>query len=560
MSANRQHTWSVSGPRWLPLLMLVLWLGLAAPLSARAASSASLGKQAVALENRQEWLEACQLYDEILHRDRDDKQARAGYQRCLRRLHLVRRHRDPLYRQAVGRLSTQQALDLYEQVLYTVSAVYVDRNRSRVNDLFRHGVRELEYALDEPVFRREYLASVSEGSLAEFRSHLRAWRDQPVNSRSEARAQVLAIIKTAQQDGLVTQPSFRVVLALELASGACNALDEYTLFLTPGYHTEVQDTLHGKLVSVGIDLALPADNGDMAGQRGLEIVRVYPNGPADLAGVLRHDRLLRIDRQSADRLLPADAAERLRGAADSTVEIEVITPGQMMSRTIKLGRRALVVPSVDFEPLYLYSSDSTETVPVGVIRITSFQESTLQEMKEALLSLQSGGMRGLILDLRGNPGGYFKSAVQVAEMFMGEGTIVISHSQLREYNRPFKADSSNPVQVPMVVLIDGDTASAAEVLAGALKEQRRATLVGQTTFGKGSIQAIVPLDRLPLERSPSGIRITVAKLYSPSRHPYSGKGVTPDVVFDPEDREFQKEASRILLGMLKPIGPMTLPR
>jgi carboxyl-terminal processing protease len=557
-----QQVWSVG--RYRGLALLVLLVGIAMPGRLGAAPSpvlADLHRQAAALERQHDWLEACRVYDEILHRDRGQADARQGYQRCLRCVHMARRHRDPLYRQAIARLTAQQALDLYEQVLHTVSAVYVDRRRARVDVLFRHGVRELELALEEPYFQREYLPGVSAAVLSTFRLHLRLWHEENVSSRTEARAQALALIRTAQQDGVVTQSSLRAVLVLEMACGACNGLDEYTLFLTPGYNSEVQATLQGKLVSVGIDLRTPVEPSSMTMQRlgGLEILRVYPRSPAQEKGLLRHDRLLSINGQSVNGMAPEEAAEKLRGGAGTLVEVEVITPGTMVSRTLKLRRRPVVVPSVNYELLTLYG-DNGEMIPLGMLRISGFQESTVQEVKEALASLQTEGMRVLVLDLRGNPGGYFKAAVQVAELFLGEGVIVISQSQLPEYNRPFRADIPNPLHVPMVVLIDGDTASAAEVLAGALKEQRRATLLGQTTFGKGSIQAIVPLDRAPLERTPSGIRITVARLFSPSRQPYTGQGVSPDVVLDPEGEAIQAEARRLLLSLLKPMEPMGLPR
>jgi carboxyl-terminal processing protease len=132
--------------------------------------------------------------------------------------------------------------------------------------------------------------------------------------------------------------------------------------------------------------------------------------------------------------------------------------------------------------------------------------------------------------------------------------VVITQSPHAEYhNKSHRYHVPNPVQVPMVVLIDGETASAAEVLAGALKEHHRATLVGQTTFGKGSIQCLIPLDRQPLEKTPGGIRITVARIYSPTAQPYGGVGIRPDVPLAVEGDPVVAEARRLLLGMIKPM-------
>jgi carboxyl-terminal processing protease len=192
-----------------------------------------------------------------------------------------------------------------------------------------------------------------------------------------------------------------------------------------------------------------------------------------------------------------------------------------VSHGTRLVRRAVINPRVEHEVLM----DDPETGPIGYLRIACFQENTVQDVKEALAELQTMGVRALILDLRGNAGGAFRGAVQVAELFLGEGVIVHAQSRLKEYNRPYRADLRNPCVLPLVVLVDGDTASSAELVAGALQENSRALLVGQTTCGKGSIQCI-----LPLERMPAGIRVTVARFSSPLKNPYTGRGVLPDLV------------------------------
>src|SRR5439155_25688886 len=141
---------------------------------------------------------------------------------------------------------------------------------------------------------------------------------------------------------------------------------------------------------------------------------------------------------------------------------------------------------------------------------------------EATERLQAAGMKVLILDVRGNPGGLFDVAIQVAERFLVEGVIVSTHGQEAKYNRSYSAHGMNALEVPLIVLVDGETASSAEMLAGALKDNQRGTLVGRTTFGKGSIQKVRKLDNLP-----AGIQLTIAKFYSPRNLPYTGIGVAP---------------------------------
>ncbi|HZY89711.1 MAG TPA: S41 family peptidase, partial [Gemmataceae bacterium] len=165
-----------------------------------------------------------------------------------------------------------------------------------------------------------------------------------------------------------------------------------------------------------------------------------------------------------------------------------------------------------------------------------------------------------VLDLRGNPGGLFKSAVEVAELFLHDGVIAVTHSPFPDYNQAHRARSMHPLQLPMVVLIDGDTASAAEVVAGALKDQRRATLLlGQTTYGKGTIQCLVALNKVPLDRMPAGIRITVARFCSPTDQPVNGRGVAPDVVSALEGKALLEQAQAALLGLLNPMPMPPMP-
>jgi C-terminal peptidase prc len=499
-----------------------------------------LRQQALAFEKKSAWLEACRCYDELLRRDRTQTEVRQAYQHALRRYYLVRRHRDPAYRQMVSRLSSAQALDLYEQVLSKVAAAYVDRGDADLTRLFRLGVEELRFALQEDSFLRDYLAEAKTGAAAAFKDRLDELARTKVATRTDAREKVLATARAAQQEGLSPRlPSLVTLLALEFVSGTCNGLDEYSQFLPPGQFSDLQSSLRGRFVGIGVDLAV-------IDQR-LEIARVYPRSPAAEAGLLRRDRILRIDRQVIDDLAPDVAADRLRGEAGSQIELEVVSAGQAASHGVRLVRRSVVMPSVE-QGVF----DEGEAVLIGYLRIAAFQENTVQEVREALAQFATAGVRALVLDLRGNPGGAFRPAVQVAELFLGEGVIVHGQSQLREYNRLYRADLPNPFARPVVVLVDGETASSAELVAGALKEHGR-LVVGQTTYGKGSVQCV-----LPLERYPAGLRLTVARFYSPLKNPYTGRGVIPDVLVDQEGDAAlaaARQEARLRVAMMPPVRP-----
>lgn len=447
---------------WLLLLAGLSFFPNALPAAGTFRTIEPLVLQAQDFEKDGKWVEACRCYDELLRKDRDQLEYRAGYQRCLRRFHLARRHRDPAFAKALAKLTPTQALDVYEQVLTAVSNAYADRPKAELAVLFRHGVEELRFALDEPAFVKAYLNDgiANREALLQFRSRLDAWLSRQIATRIEARDEVLAIALAAKAAGLAPKQSILVpAFALEFACGGCNALDEYTLFLTPGHSPST---------------------------------RTKPG--------------------------PSVRCELLSENFSST-------PGEMST--------------------------------VGLLTISQFQESTLQEVNETLLDLSAKGANGLILDLRGNPGGLFKAAVNVAELFVGEGVIVYGQGQIKEYNRPFEARGGHTCQMPIVVLVDGETASAAEVLAGALKDLGRARVVGQATFGKGSIQAVIPLDRGPLDKTPAGIRLTVAKLLSPAKQPYTGRGVAPDRPVEGDSDAILSEGKaeiRRLLNMM-PMAP-----
>jgi carboxyl-terminal processing protease len=550
--------WNRFGIRAQVLLLLLGLLALPASLSAQTIVIEELHRQAIDFEQRHDWLEACRVYDEILRKDRAREDIRGAYQRCLRCYHIVHRHQDKVYRQALTRVTPKEALDMYEKVLDTVADYYVDRHKTSLAALFRQGIEELRLALEEAIFQQEYFPGTPREVVEAFKAKLEDWRDRKIVSHSDARSQVVAVGRTAQQMGLGYRPILLTVITLEFLSGACNALDEYTLFLTPGYFKDLQAALRGHLVSIGVDLA------SVEGY--LEITRVYPRSPAMEAGLMRHDRILRIDGQFAATMPAEVAAERLRGKTGSMVELEVYRESNResmgQSSVLKLTRRTVSVPSVEYElkTVYMDTSDGMKPVSIGKLTIACFQETTLQEVKEALASLQTDGMKALILDLRGNPGGLVESAIQVAELFLPEGIIVVSQTEaLNKYlslkwKGPIKADSMNPLLLPMIVVIDGETASAAEVLAGALKENGRAMLIGQTTFGKGSIQCFISLKKAPFDKvfdkMPGGIRITVAKLLSPSWQPYSGQGVRPNIFHDSEGNTVLTEAQRFLLDLL----------
>jgi carboxyl-terminal processing protease len=496
----------------LPPLSAATWVGPVDQLRAKAEQC----------EKRSQWTEARKVWEQILIQDRNTPGAREHYLFCLRRAQQVVRHADATYRQQAQSLSLQEVLQVYGEILARLKAEYVDHERVEISLLFNQGLEEFRLVLGDETFRQTYLSGVPADAIRAFQSQLQSdWNEFLVRRPEDAQAQAREIAFAAHKR-LGLRPT---LVVLEFACGACNSLDEYTSYLTPAQFNELNASWKGEAVGIGIEVA--PDN-----QKQLAVVHVIPGGPAHLKGNLKAgDRILRIGNRDATNLAAEAAAEMLKGEVDTDVELVVLSPGDPRPHLVTLRRQTIRMPSVS-SPHFLDMQQA-----IGYLQLVSFQESTPAELDDAILKLQTAGMKVLILDLRGNAGGLFEEARQVVERFMSSGIIVSTQGQVLEYNATYYAHGMNALTVPLVVLVDGETASCAEMVAGALKDNLRGRLVGKTTFGKGSIQKVRKLNTLP----PAGLRMTVAKFYSPRGQPYSGLGVAPhldvagsDMTLDPE--------------------------
>ncbi len=478
-----------------------------------------LRKQAEQYERRSDWYDACTVYEKLLKATRNHPEIRERYRNALRHYYQVLRHRDPGYRKDVLGLKYTQALRLYEIVVYNLLDSSVERHRVDPGRVFRKGLQEFINALADPVFCQTHLPGLRPDETRTFRGYLqRAWGSPAaILTRDQAVEQVRDVAMKA----LNALNLSATTTVLEFTCGACCAVDEYTVYLTPNQFRELADLLKGEYVGVGVQLG--SDNGKLA------VVDVAPDvevADKTVPPPLKGDHILSIDKRPVGDLGAEAAMKLLEGEVGTVVELFIASPG-MAQRSVALRRRPIFVPSV--LPPQLQSG------AIGYLRVTCFQETTLQELNEALMLLHKAGMKALILDLRGNSGGLFEVAVEVARRFLASGVIVSTQHQDPKLNTVYQARNPGALTLPLVVLVDGETASAAEVLAGALKENKRARLVGQTTYGKGCSQGLLRLPtqgllKLPAEqggRPTGGIRITVARFFSPAGYPYTGRGVVP---------------------------------
>jgi carboxyl-terminal processing protease len=476
-----------------------------------------------------QWARACDLYEEILRQDRGQTRVRQRFQTCYRRFQQFCRLRDRTYQKEVLNLPYSQAVQLYEAILGALQSYHVDKARAAPTALFRRGLEELRFALQDDWFLATYVPQLSPRDARAFLGKMsQKWGRKVLRNMAQAVEQVRDVAMTAQKPvsagGLDLNAT---IVVAEFACGACTALDEYTFYLTPGQYSTASAALSGKaFVGVGIELCL------RDGQ--LIIARVLRGSPADKKGLKAEDQVTRIGGKFTADLTPETAMDLLKGDEGTVVELG-ISSGGVERWPVPLERRRLIPRSVESGWLTQKTDMPMETdkPEIGYVQISHFQKSTPQELDNALMYLKEGGLKALVVDLRGNRGGSFEAAVESARRFLASGVIVSTRNQQARVNKWVARGGGMivplPKEIPVVVLVDGDTASAAEVLAGALKDNGRARLVGQTTFGKGCTQRFLQLTAVRGGSSVGAIRITVARFFSPNGDPYTGRGITPHI-------------------------------
>ena len=469
-------------------------------------------RQGRELEIEHRWSEALAHYEEAVRQFPGERSLKVRFDDTRLHYDLGRRYCDQSFREMLGRLSLVEALDLYSDVLLKIQAHYVETPDWK--GLVERGTNGLEVALREPAFLAHHSPAVDDWVIDEFRGQLRRRLGSLViQTRGDARSAVAeAAGMAAERLGL--SPS---AVVLEYTCGATSSLDLYSAYLTPDQLAEVYAQIEGSFVGLGVELKAAAG--------ALLIVRVIPGSPAEKAGVSDGDLIIAVNGRSTHDLSTEEAANLLHGEAGSMAELTLQTPG-VQPRNVRIRRDHVDVPSIDQTQILEGSRG------VGYVKLTCFQKTTHRDLDAALWSLYRQGMKSLIVDLRGNPGGLLVTAVEVVDKFVDGGTIVSTRGRSMQEDFTYSAHASGTWRVPLVVLIDQESASAAEIFAGAIRDHRRGTIVGARSYGKGSVQGI-----FPLSFSGAGVRLTTAKFYSPSGHPYSGLGVQPDLVIHRVARE-----------------------
>ncbi len=302
--------------------------------------------------------------------------------------------------------------------------------------------------------------------------------------------------------------------------GMLQSLDSHSAFLDPDMFKDMKEDTSGHFGGLGIVISMRNNI--------LTIVAPMEDTPGSRAGLLSGDHIVEIDGESTEGLSLQEAVRILRGPPDTDVTIKIVRPKTAEIEDHTITRAIIAIESVKDAKML---EDG-----IGYIRITQFTNPTADDLRKALDSLKEEGMNALVLDLRNNPGGLLSSAIEVAQKFIKRGDLIV-YTQGRDGRRGqrYAARERNPLMgFPMVVLINEGSASASEIVAGALQDNRRAILIGEKTFGKGSVQSVLPLD------DGSALRITTAKYYTPSERVIDDRGIEPDIVISIAPEQWRK--------------------
>lgn len=301
---------------------------------------------------------------------------------------------------------------------------------------------------------------------------------------------------------------------LGAARGMVQALDVHSALFTPEEYQLVKSDTEGEFAGIGVEI--------QSIEGWLTVMRVFPSSPAARAGLQPNDRFLELDGVDARDISLSHAVLKMRGKPGSKVTVKVRREGQSLPFSLVLKREVIQVRAVDFSLL---------AGAIGYVHLWTFQQESTKDLQDAIAKLDQrartfGGIKALIFDLRDNGGGLFNEAVGIADLFLSEGVIVSTRGRSVPYEE-VRAGNVGPYQkLPLVVLVNAASASASEIVAGSLKDHKRAILVGQRTFGKGSVQNVFEL--------PDGyaVKLTIARYFTPSGRSIQAQGIDPDVVIE----------------------------
>ena len=300
-------------------------------------------------------------------------------------------------------------------------------------------------------------------------------------------------------------------------NGVLQSLDPYSAYMNPKIFKESQIETSGEFGGLGIEVSMEAGV--------IKVIAPIDGTPAAKAGIKAGDYIVRINGEQVQGKTLMEAVNLMRGPEGTSIEITVRRKSLRKAKIFKITREIIEIESV---------ISKIVDNKVGYLRLRAFNENSSNQLKKEISKIEKNKkLVGYILDLRNNPGGLLSQAITISDFFLDDGEIVSTRGRKKRENRKFFAKKGDKINgKPLIVLINGGSASASEIVAGALQDQKRAILLGETTFGKGSVQSIIPL------KNKGAIRLTISKYYLPSGKSISEVGVVPDIKVEEEDEEF----------------------
>ncbi len=300
-------------------------------------------------------------------------------------------------------------------------------------------------------------------------------------------------------------------------NGALQSLDPFSAYMNPKVFEESQSETSGEFGGLGIEVSMESGV--------IKVITPIDDTPAAKAGIKAGDYIVKINGEQVQGKTLMEAVNLMRGPEGTSIEITVRRKGLRKAKIFKITREIIEIKSV---------ISKIVDNKVGYLRLRAFNENSSSQLKKEISKIEKNKkLVGYILDLRNNPGGLLSQAVTISDFFLNDGEIVSTKGRKKRENRKFFAKKGDKIDgKPLIVLINNGSASASEIVAGALQDQKRAILLGETTFGKGSVQSIIPL------KNRGAIRLTISKYYLPSGKSISEVGVVPDIKVEEEDEEF----------------------
>ena len=451
---------------------------------------------------------------------------------------LTYRYQNPVTVRAIRATSTTQAVQLFAEVSQKIDERSLEPTSYDLR--VRRALRNLTIALDNEAFMNGLGISADSFSTDGFRNTLsRVAGNGQVQNYNDARTVLNTVMQAAQSVQGLT-PS---VVAFEFANASIDTLDKFSGLepADPGSRKGAEMTnmksaaLEENIVGIGVEVREHAE--------GLIVVKPLRGGPAAEAGLETGDIILSINGKNIGGLKMAGSVDLMKGTSGSQMSMRIYRDGKG-ERDFALTRRSVRVWTVNDAKL-LSRTD------VGYFSLSRFSQNSTAEVDQALNELYNKGMKSLILDLRGNPGGLLTTCVEISDRFLACGTIVTTKGRLIADNMVERATYNKTWSVPLVVLVDGDSASASEIFAAAIQENGRGVVMGTKSYGKGSVQTHFPLSAIG-----GDLRLTTALFYSPNGRKMAGEGVTPDVEID--DRDGVVNGDEVLTEALRVARSQTL--